>query len=422
MPIRWAFALLVLCGALAPAADGPDFQPHKFDWPQWQGPERNDISHETGLLKDWPKEGPKLLWKVQGCGAGFVTPSIAAGRIFSMGNIDSTEYVSCRTEKNGVELWKAEVGPVRSEGSGYPGPRCTPTVDGNRVYALGLNGDLVCLKVPDGQELWRKGLVKDFGGQPGGWGYTESPLVDGDKVLVTPGGKKASIVAFDKLKGSLLWAAKVEGDKQPDRAGYASIIVASVDGQRQYVQFMGRGVVGIDAETGKYRWRYNKPANGTANISTPLFHDHYVFASSAYSTGGGLVKLTRDGGKTAATEVYFTDEMQNHHGGMVLVDDYLYGESNGQLTCLRFLTGEIAWQSKAPGKGSITYADGRLYYRNEGGRNFLIEANPSKYVQHGVFPQPDRSKQPAWAHPVVANGRLYIADQDTLLCYDVKQK
>jgi outer membrane protein assembly factor BamB len=424
MLTRWAVAPVVLCccAALAPSADDQDFKPHKFDWPQWQGPARNDLSQETGLLKTWPKEGPKLLWKAKDLGAGFVTPSIAAGRVFSMGNIDTAEYVTCRSEKDGGELWKAEVGPVRSEGSGYPGPRCTPTVAGNLLYALGLNGDLVCLTVADGKEQWRKDLVKEFGGHPGGWGYSESPLVDGDKVLVTPGGKKASIVAFDKLKGSLVWTAVAAGNKQVDTAAYSSIIAADVHGQRQYIQFMSRGMVGFEADTGKYLWRYNKPANGTANISTPVYHDNFAFASSSYSTGGGLVKLTRDGGKADASEVYFTDKMQNHHGGMVLLDGYLYGETNGHLACLKFLTGDIVWESNAPGKGSITYADSRLYYRNENGKIYLIEANPAKYVQDGVFSQPERSKRPAWAHPVVANGRLYIADQDVLLCYDVKQK
>jgi outer membrane protein assembly factor BamB len=421
---RWAMSLLVIgcCAAAVPAFDDDEFHNRKFDWPQWQGPERNGFSKETGLLKAWPKEGPPLVWKATGCGAGFVTPSVAAGRVFTMGNLDSTEYVICLRDKDGTHLWKTAIGPVRSEGSGYPGPRSTPTIDGDRVYALGLNGDLVCLGALDGKEKWRKDLVKDFGGEPGGWGYSESPLVDGDRVLITPGGKKASIVAFDKVKGTLIWKAKTEGTKQGDHAAYSSIIAATVDGQRQYIQFMSRGVVGIEAETGKYLWRYNNPANGTANISTPIYHDHYVFASSSYNTGGGLAKLTRDGGKIDAVEVYFNSEMENHHGGMVLVDGYVYGEADGRLSCLNFLTGEIVRESSTAGKGSVAYADSCLYYRNEGGRIFLIDANPNKLAQHGAFQQPERSKRPAWAHPVVANGRLYIGDQDILFCYDVKQK
>jgi outer membrane protein assembly factor BamB len=421
---RWAlpFAVVLSC-AVCTASDGDnDFQRRQFDWPQWQGPQRTDVSQETGLLKTWPNEGPKLLWKVQGCGLGFVTPSIAAGRIFSMGNLDKTEYVICRSEKDGTLLWKAEVGPVRSSGGGNPGPRCTPAVDGDLVFALGLNGDFVCLNIAEGKEQWRKDLVKEFGGEPGGWGYSESPLVDGDKVLITPGGNKASIVAFDKTKGTPIWTAKTENNKGGDTAGYSSIIAANVEGQRQYIQFMSRGVVGIEAQTGKFLWRYNKPANGTANISTPIFHDNYVFAASAYNTGGGLAKLKRDGAKTDAAQVYFTAEMKNHHGGMVLIDGYLYGEADGHLACLKFLAGEVQWQSGTPGKGAITYADGRLVYRNESGNIYLIEANPSKFVQHGAFMQPERSKRSAWAHPVIANGRLYIADQDVLLCYDVKQK
>jgi outer membrane protein assembly factor BamB len=418
----WALCLAaVLFCAPALFADDDEFCPHKFDWPQWQGTRRNGISQETGLLKSWPKDGPKLLWKVTGNGGGFVTPSVAAGRIFLMGNIDKTEYVICRREKDGSELWKTAVGAERATGGGYKGPRCTPTIDGNALYALGLNGDLVCLNVADGKERWRKDLVKEFGGRAGGWGYTESPLIDGDKVLITPGGKQVSIVALDKTSGNVVWKGKnADMDKNGEAAGYSSIITAEVDGQREYIQFMSRGVVGFDSG-GHFLWRYKEPANTTANISTPIFHDNCVFAASGYDTGGGLVKLTRDGDKTTATEVFFTKKMQNHHGGMILLDGHLYGENHGSLCCMEFKTGEVKWQSNKPGKGSIAYADGCLYYRNEGGRVFLIEANPKQYVQLGVFPQPDRSGQNAWAHPVIANGRLYIADQDVLLCYDVKQ-
>ncbi len=415
---RWAVSLFLVILCAAPAV-ADDFRPHKFDWPQWQGPHRNAISREGGLLRIWPKDGPTLAWKATGLGENFVTPSVAAGRVFTMGNIDPTEYVICLSEETGKELWKTPVGAVRSNGGGYPGPRCTPTVDGDRVYALGLNGDLVCLNVTDGKEIWRKDLAKDFGGQPGGWGYTESPLIDGDRVLVTPGGKKNSIVALDKTSGKLEWSAKVPDG---DRAGYSSIVMADINGAKQYVQFMHKGVVGIAAKDGAFLWRYNKPANGTANISTPVISGNRVFAASAYGTGGGLAKIDETPKGQQAEQVYFTDQMQNHHGGMVLLDGYLYGENNGKLTCLKFDTGDVQWEAKAAGKGSIAYADGCLYYRNEGGRLFLIEANPQKYVELAKFQQPNRSKRPAWAHPVIANGRLYIADQDTLFCYDVKKQ
>jgi outer membrane protein assembly factor BamB len=331
-----------------------------------------------------------------------------------MGNRDKVEYVIALGEKDGKELWAAAMGPERSKGGGYPGPRCTPTVDGDLVYALGLNGDLVCLDVAMGKEIWRKDLRKDFTGGSGGWGYSESPLVDGDKLLVTPGNKKATLVALNKRTGETIWTSQVP---EGDRAAYSSIIVAQVNGQRQYVQFLSGGVVGIDAATGEFLWRYDAPANGTANITTPIFHDGHVFATSDYGTGGGLIKVN---GKDVQ-QIYFTKNMRNHHGGLVLLDGYLYGADSGQLTCLEFKEGSVKWRGKA-GKGSVCYADGRIYYRGEGGTILLIEANPEKYVEHGRFQQPDRSRSPAWAHPVVANGKLYIADQDILLCYDVKQK
>jgi outer membrane protein assembly factor BamB len=388
------------------------------DWPQWQGPQRTAVSAEKGLLQNWPAKGPRLVWKATGLGAGFSTPSVAEGRIFTMGNRGNTEYVIALDERTGKVIWTGPVGPVRSNGGGYPGPRCTPTVDGKLLYALGLNGDLVCLEKAAGKERWRKNLPRDFQGGVGGWGYSESPLVDGDRLVCTPGGQKATLAALDKRTGDTVWTAQVPGG---DQAQYSSVIAADVAGQREYIQFLQRGMVGVAARDGKFLWRYDKPANGTANCSTPVCDHGYAFAASDYGTGGGLVKLVRSGAGVKAQEVYFTKHMKNHHGGMVLVNSYLYGANGGVLACLDFRTGKVMWEEGRPGKGSIAYADGRLYYRNEGGPVYLIEANPRRYVEKGRFDQPDRTGSPAWPHPVIANGRLYVRDQDGLFCYNVRK-
>ena len=392
----------------------------EFDWPQWQGAARDAKSKETGLLKDWPKEGPPLAWQVKGLGDSYSSPSIAKGRIFTMSNREKTEQVLCLDENGGKELWAAPLGPAKG-GGGYPGPRCTPTVDGDLLYAEGCGGTLVCLQVSDGKEVWRKELRKDLGGRVGGWEYSESPLVDGDKLIVTPGGKKSTLAALNKKTGETLWVAVVP---EGDAAQYSSPIAADVEGTRQYIQFLAGGVVGVSAADGKFLWRYNKPANGTANCSTPIYSDGHVFAASSYGNGGGLAKLSKDGDGFKAEEVYFTKEMKNHHGGVILLDGHLYGSDEGKLTCLDFKTGQVKWAAKQTGKGSILYADGRFYYRNEGGKGtvILVEATPEKYVEHGRFDQPDRSGQNAWPHPVIANGKLYIRDQDLLLCYDLKPK
>lgn len=409
---------LFLAVPLCPADDvTKTFRAGKYDWPQWQGLERTAQSREKDLLQTWPKGGPELVWTATELGQNFCTPTVASGRIFVMGNREQKEFVFALAEKDGKELWAFEIGKVRSGGGGYPGPRCSPTVDGDRVYALGLNGDLVSLDVANGKEIWRKDLVKDFKGSPGGWGYTESPLIDGDRLLCTPGGRTNTLVALDKKSGELIWKGVVP---KGDGAHYSSIIIANVENEKQYIQFVAGGVVGMSAE-GKFLWRYDAPHNGTANCSTPVYFDGHVFAASGYGTGGGLAKLSKDDDKWNAKQVYFTKDMKNHHGGMVLLDGCLYGSNEGELVCLDYKTGERKWSERKPGKGSIAYADGKLYYRNEGGPVFLIDANPEKYVERGTF-SPPRSRSPAWAHPVIANGRLYIQDQDKLYCYDVKQK
>jgi alcohol dehydrogenase (cytochrome c) len=615
------------------------------DWPQWRGPNRDGKSADTGLLKEWPKDGPPLAWKITGLGGGYSDPSIAAGRIFSMGNRGDDEVVWALSETDGKELWVTRLAPAFTQraSQGREGPACTPTVDGERLYVEGLGGDVACLQVKDGKIIWQRSLTDDFGGRIPTWSYRESPLVDGDKVICTPGGEDAMLAALNKLTGETIWKSKmsdaaasaaasrpagapggadrgisrpngggsgsstvVTGTKdpglfmsehfsmrafsckipngkylsklyfaetyegitgpgqrvfsynvqghefkdfdtwvkaggprrayietvpvevtngefrivftpkvenpaikaieiipqaeavtgassaaatvrinagssepftdssghvwQPDSgfeggmtsqlsggsrrygggrggfgggrggfggsraagAAYASPIAIDFDGQGQYVQLISNALVGFAASDGKFLWRYDKPANRMGiNCSTPLFHDGMVFASSAYGAGGGLIKLSKDAdGSVKAEEVYATTDMQNHHGGMILLDGYLYGATGGNeggaLVCLDFKTGRVMWdQRESAGrraKGSVALADGRLYYRMENGTMLLIEPSPKQYIEHGRFDQPDRSEQPAWPHPVIANGKLYLRDQDILLCYDVKVK
>ncbi len=404
-------------GPPRPAGDS-DYQPHPFDWPQWQGPERTAVSKETGLLQDWPAAGPKLLWEADYAGEGYSTPTVAAGRVFLMGNRDGQECVLALSEADGGQVWAAPIGAPGGYGGGFPGPRCSPTVDGDRVYALGLAGELVCLDLGTGQVRWRKNLVKDFGGSIGGWGYCESPLVDGDKLLCTPGGATATLVALNKKSGKPVWKGPVPGGPQ---AHYASMLAVDVGGAREYVQFLGTGVVGLSKD-GRLLWQYAKPSNGTANCSTPIFHDDAVFAASNYGVGGGLVRLVPDGDAVKAEQAWFSNHMKNHHGGMVLIGGHVYGSDDARLVCLDWKTGAVKWSESKPGKGSIAAADGRLYYRNEGGPVILAEANPAKYVEHGRFTPPKGSGKNAWPHPVIANGRLYLRDQHLLYCYDVKRK
>lgn len=387
------------------------------DWPAWRGPDRTGLSNETGLLKSWPEGGPRLLWKTEGLGEGYSTPSVSGKLIFEMGNRDGQEWLMALDRTNrGEEAWSIALGAVRHGGGGYAGPRSTPTVDGNRVFALGLNGDLVCCNVQTGDLVWKRDLVGEFAGKVGGWGYSESVLVDGPLLICTPGGQQATLLALDKKTGEPVWEAKVG-----DVADYSSIIKAKIDGVPQYVQFTKKGVIGVNAENGEFLWRYDAPANGTANASTPLFADDSVFAASGYGTGGGLVRLNRRGKEFEAEEVYFTKEMKNHHGGMLLLDGYLYGSNDpGVLTCLDYKTGEVQWKDRSCGKCSLTYADGMLFCRSEGGPVSLVKATPEEFELLGRFEQPDRSGKPNWPHPVVADGRLYLRDQGMLFCYDVR--
>lgn len=419
------FALL-LSSALLAAASG--------DWPQWRGPDRTGLSTETGLLRTWPEGGPALAWKATGLGGGYSTVSISNGRIYLLGSKNRTEYLRCLSVQQGKLLWSVEVG---SERGSYSGPRSTPTIDGDRVYALSSDGKLVCADTDKGTVLWKKDLQGEFAGRHGKWAYAESPLVDGDRLICTPGGEAAALVCLDKKTGKEIWRTSIRGLKVTRRenkgkmrgpstygeAGYSSPVVAELQGLKQYVQFLAGGVVGVHAANGRLLWHYDAPGTGSnANCSTPIVADGSVFAAAGYNVGGGRAKITRAGDDWKAEQLYFASDMQNHHGGMVLVDGHIYGTSRSTLVCLDFRTGEVKWSARSAGKGSLTYADGHLVVRGEDGVVCLVEANPQQYKEKGRFKQPERSRERAWAHPVIAGGKLYLRDQDVLLCYDIKAK
>lgn len=411
----WMVASCAAAGAAAP------------DWPEWQGPKRDAISTEKGLAQEWTGDGPPLLWKISGLGKGFSTVSIVGDKIFTMGDRDNQQFIIALDLKTQKELWAAKVGAPWGDGT-----RCTPTVEGGLVYGIGSHGDLVCVKADSGDEVLRKSFPKDFGGKMmSDWGYSESPLVDGDKLVCTPGGKDAGIVALNKKTGETIWQCAIPdiGGRGKDGAAYSSIVISEACGVRQYVQIVGRGAVGVAAKDGTFLWGYNKIVNGTASIPTPVVRGDDVFVSTAYGTGAALLKLSKDGDGIKAEEVYFLDAktFQNHHGGMVLVGDHIYaghGHNAGQPICIDLKTGEVACGAdKTPGGGSaaVLYADGNVYLRYESAVMALIKAVPGGYTEKGTFKIAVKNG-PSWPHPVIHDGKLYLRDHDVLMCYDVAKK
>ncbi len=398
------------------------------DWPMFRGPDRTDVSKEKGLLKSWPEGGPPLTWKTEGTGIGFSSVSVVGDKVFTMGDVKTDCFLFGIDRKKGGKLWELKVG---KSGGNYQGPRCTPSMDGELVFGLGQHGDLVCASAKDGKEVWRKNLPKDFGGRSGGWNYTESPLLDGDRLIVTPGGSSATMVALEKKTGNVVWKGTVEGG---DTAGYASVVIANFGGVKQYVTLMANGLVSFDAKEGKMLWRYGTKGDrfggNTANIPTPIISGDHVFASAGYGRGAALLKITKDGSDFAVEEVYWKKELNNKHGGVILVGDKLFGDrdDSGNPWCADFKTGKILWSRKGGkeggegrGSASITYADGKLYIRYSDGWVALVDATADKYTEISAFKVPN-GKNNTWAHPVVAGGKLYIRELDMLYCHDVTAK
>jgi outer membrane protein assembly factor BamB len=396
------------------------------DWAQWRGAQRDGKSTEKGLVQKIPDAGLPLLWKSEGFGRGYSSVSIADGRIFTLGRIGEKECLIAANAKDGTIQWTTPFG----EGKHCNG---TPTVDGDVLYAISLKGDLICARVATGVAVWTKTFAGDFGGKMmSGWGYSESPLVDGDRLIVTPGAKDAIIVALDKRTGEEIWRT-TEPDysqKGKDGAGYSSVVISKGAGVKQYVQLTGRGVMGVRAEDGKFLWGYDAVANGTANISTPLVHGDYVFASTGYGTGAALLKLSRDGNGVKASEEYFlkAKQFQNHHGGMILHRGHIYAgtkHNEGFPTCLNLKTGKVVWggdfRGAGEGSAAVLFADNNLVFRYQNGVVALIKATPDAYELLGSF-TPAHQEGKSWSHPVILDGRLYLREQGTLMCYDMRAK
>lgn len=389
------------------------------EWAQWRGPNRDGRSSETGLLKQWPEGGPALLWKATGLGSGFSSVSISGNQIFTTGDKDGACYAHALNLEDGKLLWSTKIGKAGAPGWGnFAGPRSTPTIDGERIYVLGQYGELLCLNRIDGSRVWEKHLVKDFGGKLPEWGYSESVLIDGENVLCTPGGSKGAIIALNKQTGEVVW--RTSDFKDP--AHYSSLVSAVIAGVKQYVQLTVNSVVGVDTD-GTVLWRAERKGK-TAVIPTPVIHGDKVYVTSGYGIGCNLFDIQYSNGTFNAREVYENKSMANQHGGAILVGDHVYGYCDGRgWVCQELSTGELKWtEKKKTGKGSLTYADGNLYLRSESdGILALIEATPEGYKETGRFVQPGFGKPKTWPHPVVAGKRLYLRDQDLLLCYDVKQ-
>ncbi len=412
-PYRLACTLLCLGTAaqFAPAAD----------WPQWRGPKRDNICSETGLLQQWPEGGPKLAWTAAGLGDGYSGVAVVGERIYTLGDGSDGCFVRALDAGTGKILWSARVGNSGG-GGGFPGPRCTPTVEGAQLVVLGQFGDLVCLETAGGKELWRHNFKDEMEGKMmSGWGYAESPMVDGGRVICTPGGPKGTLAAFDLATGKLAWRS--EGFT--DNAAYCSMLVETIGGARQYVQLTDASVAGVAANDGRLLWRAPRPGK-TAVIPTPIFADNGVFVTSGYGIGCNLFKVTASDGQFSAEPVYANKTMITQLGGVVKVGGHLFGYTDSKgWTCQEFQSGKLVWQDNARlGKGSVLAVDGQLILRAEKdkGTVVLINATTTGWAEQGRFDQPERSDKNSWPPPVIAHGRLYLRDQDKLLSYDVKAR
>lgn len=396
-------------------------QSSSTDWPQWRGVRQDGISTETGLNNDWDSNPPRLVWSADGLGGGMSSLVIWKDCIYTLGKSGETQLI-CLNRNDGSRKWATPI-------TGGKDPTSTPTVDPETGLVFGLtnDGDLICVDA-DGREQWRTNFPKDFRGRMmSEWGYSESPLVDGDRLIVTPGGDRAVLAALNKRTGEVIWTTVANGSRG---AGYSTPVISQAGGVKQYITLVGSGLIGVDAERGTLLWHYDRIANSTANVPTPIVKDDYVFTSTGYGDGGSaLLRLGKAGRGVSFQEVYYksNNQLQNHHGGMVMIGDYIYmghGHNNGFPVCVEWKTGRLAWgPGRGPGSKSaaIVAADGHLYFRYEDATMALIEATPSRYNLKGSFRIASRHGS-SWPHPVISDKKLYLRDQHQLHCYDLSSQ
>jgi outer membrane protein assembly factor BamB len=401
------------------------------DWPTFRGTGRTGVAPDTNLLEAWPQSGPPLVWEAAGAGRGYASPAIAGDRIFTLGDglstaEDTDEYLTCFDRKTGKQLWKTKTGQPWTDGQPtWQSSRSTPTIDGDTVYVLSPFGLLLACDVADGKERFRVDLKQEFGGKKAdSWGYSESVTIDGDVLVCTPGGEQATMVALDKRTAKKIWSCASPGDRG---AGHASIVIATVGGRKIYVQTTGSGPLGVDAKTGTLLWTYPIDKT-TAVIPTPIVRGDLVFFSAGYKRGGALLKqVPAADGSVKVEEVYgLNTDLANKHGGIVLVGDHLYGDSDdkGIPFCAELATGKVIWKERGSGKGSaaVTAADGRIYVRYSDGTLALLKADPAGYTELSAFKIPGSDDRPSWAHTVILDGMLYLREGDRILCYDIRAK
>jgi outer membrane protein assembly factor BamB len=430
----------------AAAASAEPGKPGQYDWPRWRGPNNDDVQTEPGLLKKWPAGGPKVVWTGKNLGKGWGTPSVADGRVYGIGTRGEKEGVWALDEQSGKELWYTPFAdPIAKHGPNTNGPASTPTFHNKRVYTVSDTGTLSCMDAASGKLVWQKNYVTDFGGAVPTWGYSDSVLIDDGKLICAPNGSKAGVAALKPDTGEVVWTTQVRSSRD---GGYSSPVKGEVNGVKMYVVLLGSagGIVGVHADTGKLLWQYTdsktpgaRPATGgTAQIPTPIVKGDKVWVSCSYNGGSALLQLIPAGDKFEVKELkaYKKPELNNHHGGMILIGNYIYfghDQNKGYPACVDFRTGEIVWKMEkmpAGGNGSaaITCADGMLYWRYQTGVMVLAQpaAEEKKDGELNVvssFKLPaanDKGFSQSWPHPVVANGKLYIRDQNVMYTYDVK--
>ena len=396
------------------------------DWPQWRGPNRDGISQESGLHLDWTEKKPDLLWEFRQAGAGYSSPTIVDGILYCQGAADGNDFAFALDAETGKLKWKQALGDLFVMDRG-DGGRGSVTVDGDTLFLIRGGGQLHCLSASDGEMLWQKDFRKDLGGEfmsQSDWGYSESPLVDNNLVICTPGGDEGTLAALNKHTGEVVWRSA----EWTDAGGYSSPIVVEIDGIRQYIQFAREGVAGVAAADGKLLWNANLAGNRVAVIPTPIYHDHIVYVTSGYNSGCAGLKISKEGDIFKMDTLYTNRDMSNHHGGVIRVGDFIYGYSDRPgWICQDLATGEIIWKHRVskPGKGAIIYADGHLLLLDERtGAITSIKASPDGYQEFGRLEIPERSEVPSmdnmvWTHPVVSNGKLYIRDHDLLFCFEL---